>query len=120
MTTTTIAQDKRTQLIEDGYCVFEQVLSPEMLARVRAASDGLIDAQTAEHFEEQKSTGSMISVYDDPFFAELVAYEPALDALASMGYPKPRWSSGFVISKPTGERLSAVEIPGLTHYDMSS
>ena len=100
MTTTTIAQEKRTQLIEDGYCVFEQVLSPEMLARVRAASDGLIDAQSAEHFEEQKSTGSMISVYDDPFFAELVAYQPALDALASMGYPKPRWSSGFVISKP--------------------
>ena len=100
MTTTTIAQDKRTQLIQDGYCVFEQVLSPEMLARVRAASDGLIEAQTAEHFEEQKSTGSMISVYDDPFFAELVAYQPALDALASIGYPKPRWSSGFVISKP--------------------
>ncbi len=99
MTTTTIALDQQAQLIRDGYCVFAQALDAEMLARVRAASDGLLDAQSAEHFEEQKSTGSMISVYDDPFFAELVAYPAALAALASLGYPKPRWSSGFVISK---------------------
>ncbi len=100
MTTTTGARDKKAQLIRDGYCVFEQVLSPEMLARVRAASDGLLAAQSAEHFDKQKSTGSMVSVYDDPFFADLVAYDPALDALTSLGYPNPRWSSGFVISKP--------------------
>ncbi len=100
MTTITRAREERAQLIGDGYCVFEQVLTPEMLARVRAASDGLIEAQPSEHFDEQKSTGSMISVYDDPFFAELVAYPPALDALAALGYPNPRWSSGFVISKP--------------------
>ena len=71
-----------------------------MLARVQAASEGLLAAQSAEHFEEQKSTGSLISVYGDPFFAELVAHSPALDALSSLGYPNPRWSSGFVISKP--------------------
>ena len=100
MTTIASAREEQAQLIRDGYCVFEQVLSPEMLARVRAASDGLIEAQPSEHFDEQKSTGSMISVYDDPFFAELVAYPPALDTLASLGYPNPRWSSGFVISKP--------------------
>ena len=100
MTTTTIADDKQAQLIRDGYCVFEQVLTPEMLARVRDASDGLLAAQSAEHFDDQKSTGSMISVYDDPFFADLVAYAPALNALTALGYPNPRWSSGFVISKP--------------------
>ncbi|MEZ4865690.1 MAG: phytanoyl-CoA dioxygenase family protein [Caldilineaceae bacterium] len=93
-------QEKRTQLIDDGYCICEQVLAPEMLERVRTHSRQLLDAQPAEHFAAQKSTGSMISVYDDPFFAELVAYGPALDALASLGYPKPRWSSGFIISKP--------------------
>lgn len=93
-------QASRTQLIEDGYCICEQVLSPEMLSRVRQTSNQLLAAQSAEHFEEQTSTGSMISVYDDPFFAELVAYQPALAALASLGYPNPRWSSGFVISKP--------------------
>ncbi|MEM7132731.1 MAG: phytanoyl-CoA dioxygenase family protein [Chloroflexota bacterium] len=92
--------EKRTQLIDDGYCVFEQVLTPTMLERVRTVSNQLLDVQSKEHFEEQKSTGSMVSVYDDPFFAELVAYQPSLDALATLGYPRPRWSSGFVISKP--------------------
>ena len=100
MTITTTADNKKAQLIRDGYCVFEQVLTQEMLARVRAASDGLLAAQSPEHFDEQKSTGSMISVYDDPFFADLVAYAPALNALNALGYPNPRWSSGFVISKP--------------------
>ena len=93
-------QEKRTQLIDDGYCICEQVLDAEMLAQVRDTSNRQLAVQSAEHFAEQRSTGSMISVYDDPFFAELVAYPPALAALASLGYPKPRWSSGFVISKP--------------------
>ena len=94
--------EKRRQLIDDGYCVFENVLDAAMLGRVRAASDGLLDAQAAEHFEAQKSTGSMVNVYDDAFFAELVAWQPALDILTALGYPKPRWSSGYVISKPPG------------------
>ncbi|MEZ4710207.1 MAG: phytanoyl-CoA dioxygenase family protein [Caldilineaceae bacterium] len=93
-------QEKQTQLIDDGYCICKQVLEPAMLERVRTHSRQLLDAQSAEHFAAQKSTGSMISVYDDPFFAELVAYGPALAALANLGYPKPRWSSGFIISKP--------------------
>ncbi len=84
------AKEKHTQLIEDGFCVFEQVLDEGMLTRVRAVSDRLLDAQSAEHFEEQRSTGSLISVYDDPFFAELVAYPPALEALTALGYPRPR------------------------------
>ncbi|HIM12582.1 TPA: phytanoyl-CoA dioxygenase [Candidatus Poribacteria bacterium] len=93
-------QQKHLQLIQDGFCVFEKVLDPIMLGRVRAASDCLLDAQPPEHFEAQKSTGSMISVYTDPFFAELVAYQPTLKALVVLNYPKPRWSSGYIISKP--------------------
>jgi len=93
-------QEKRTQLIDDGYCICEDLLDTTMLARVRAASEQLLSTQSAEHFAAQKSTGSMVSVYDDPFFAELIAYPPAVTALTNLGYPTPRWSSGFVISKP--------------------
>ncbi len=100
MTRSTNFHDMREQILRDGYCVLEQILSPEMLDRVRVASDDLIAAQPAQHFDRYKSTGSMISVYDDPFFAELVAYQPALDALDSLGFPDSRWTSGFVISKP--------------------
>lgn len=94
------AQRKLIQLINDGFCIFENILDAEMLTRVRSASDALLAAQPTDHFEAQKSTGSMISVYDDPFFAELIAYKPALAALARLGYQRPRWSSGFIISKP--------------------
>ena len=94
------AQDQYDQLLCDGFCVFEQVLQPDKLERVRTASDRLLDAQPSSHFTEQKSTGSMISVFDDVFFAELVAYPPALSALADLGFDRPAWMSGFVISKP--------------------
>ncbi len=93
-------RDKYDQLLRDGFCVFERVLKPDMLEKVRAVSDRLLDAQPASHFAEQKSTGSMISVFDDVFFAELVSYPPALKALADLGFDGPTWSSGFVISKP--------------------
>ena len=65
-------QEKRDQLIEDGYCCFPQILDSEILEKTRQVSDHLINHQKTDHFETQKSTGSMISVYDDPFFAELI------------------------------------------------
>lgn len=88
------------QLIRDGYCRIAGVLEPEMLDRLRAVTDRLLDDQGEEHQAAQRSTGSMISVTDDALFAELVAYPRALDALAQLGVVHPRWSSGFVISKP--------------------
>ena len=93
-------QDRYDQLLRDGFCVFERVLKPDMLEKVRAVSDRLLAAQSASHFAEQKSSGSMISVFDDVFFAELVSYPPSLKALADLGFDRPTWSSGFVISKP--------------------
>ena len=91
---------KREQLIQDGYCVFENILTPEMVERTNAASNRLLDAQDAEYFEAQKSTGSLISIYNDDFFAELVTWPKALNALREMGFDQPTFSSGFIISKP--------------------
>lgn len=88
------------QLIHSGYCRIEGVLEDAMLARLRSATDRLLDAQNEEQRSAQRSTGSMISVTDDALFAELVAYPRALETLAQLGFLHPRWSSGFVISKP--------------------
>jgi len=98
--TTLNMSTERQQLERDGFCVFDNVLDDELLQRTRQASDRLLGAQSDEHFETQKSTGSLVSVYDDPFFAELVAAPKALHALRSLGYANPKWASGFVISKP--------------------
>jgi len=91
---------KRDQLINDGYCVFESILDKDMVSRVTDASNRLLSAQDPKHFETQKSTGSLVCVWDDPFFSELVGWQPALDALRSMGNNWPAFSTGFVISKP--------------------
>ena len=94
------AKEKYDQLIRDGYCLFENILDAKMLDRLRTITDQLLDAQSEQHFEAQRSTGSMISVHDDSFFAELVTYPKALEALAALGFDEPKWRSGFVISKP--------------------
>jgi hypothetical protein len=98
--TTATATDKRRQLLRDGFCQFEGILDFDLLDQTRKISDALLDRQPPEHFEQQKSTGSMISVFDDPAFAELVRCPAAIAALGSLGFPHPKWWSGFVISKP--------------------
>ena len=96
------ADERRRDLLEQGYCVAHDVLDADMLRRVTVACDAALDALPPEHRQAQRSTGSMISVYEDPFFAELVAHPPALAALSDMGFDRPAWSSGFIISKPPG------------------
>lgn len=103
--------DKRGQLLEDGYCRIENVLPPDMLARLRTVADRLVDAQDGEQAAQQRNTGSMVSVMGDPIFAELVTWGPALQALRSLGYERPTFSDGWIIRKPGhGPRL-------FWHYD---
>jgi hypothetical protein len=88
------------QLIRDGYCLIENVLEDDMLDRLHKVSNGLLDNQSEAARAEQTSTGSMISVQADPFFAELVSYPRALETLSALGVLRPRWCGGYVISKP--------------------
>ena len=97
---TTTEQSKRKTLIQEGFCLFEQVLDAGVIDRIAAASDRLLDAQEAEHFARNRSSGSMASIFDDPAYAELIAWPAALEALRSLGYDRPTFMSGYVISKP--------------------
>ncbi len=92
--------ERREQLLRDGFCKFERVLSPEMLGRLRAASDRMLDAFPAEEAARLRAQGSLLPTTGDPIFAELIAWPPALEALASLGFPHPTFSDGYVISKP--------------------
>ena len=93
-------KEKYDQLIANGYCVIENVLKEKMLTRLRTVTDELLDAQTEDERAAHRSSGSMISVCMYPLFAELVAYPRALQALEALGFLRPKWSSGYVISKP--------------------
>ena len=71
-----------------------------MLERLRAATDRVIARQEAAHFTRNRAQGSLIRVTEDPFMARLVAHPPILEALAALGFPDPKYGSGFIISKP--------------------
>ena len=94
--------DKRDHLLRDGFCRFENVLPSDMLARLRDASDRMLDALPKEQAEKLRAQGSLLPTTGDPIFAELIAWPAALDALASLGFPRPTFSDGYVISKPGG------------------
>ena len=43
--TSPISSDKRRQLLRDGFCLFEQILDPDLLKQTREISDALLDGQ---------------------------------------------------------------------------
>ena len=93
-------KEKFDQLISDGFCRVENVLDRGLLARLQQTTDQLLDEQSAQLRAEQRSTGSMIDVACHPIFAELVACPPARTVLEALGFLRPKWMSGYVISKP--------------------
>ncbi len=92
--------DKREQLDVDGFCIIPNLLPPALLARIRAESNRILEALPKEHEQDNRSTGSMVSVYESPVFAELIALPEAQAALRGLGFSEARFSSGYIISKP--------------------
>ena len=88
-------------LCDRGFCVFENVLPPALVAELRAVTDALLDAVPASDQEKFRYQGSNLAVtLDQPVLARLVAWPASLQALASLGFPSPKYWSGYIISKP--------------------
>ena len=83
---TTINDDKRTQLLRDGFCKFGGVLSPETVAALGAACNRMLDALPPEQAQKLRAQGSLLHTTGDPIFADLVTDPAALQALASLGF----------------------------------
>ncbi len=96
------AKDKREQLIRDGYCIFENVLQPEMVTKLNAMSEWTIAQEDPAHFDQHRAQGCLIPYwrFPHPAFAELIVYPRAMGVLAELGFDRPKVWSGFVISKP--------------------
>ena len=99
-TANSMKTDHRKQLIEDGFCVFESVLEDKFVDQLCELTDRLLDEQPEEHFRKHQSTGSLVSIFEDSFFIELIGCSRALEAFASLGYERPKFQSGYIISKP--------------------
>lgn len=95
-----VSEDKKKALLEQGYCSFKNVLPQDMLAALREESSRLADARLEEDRTKNRTTGSMIDVTELSLCADLVCLPGALDALKSLGYDNPKFTSGYIISKP--------------------
>ncbi len=91
----------REQLLRDGFCRFENVLSSDLLNRLIATTDDMLAAQSDAQRAGTRAQGSMLTTSADPIFAELIALPAALEAFASMGWPRPTFTDGYIISKPS-------------------
>lgn len=103
----------RDELIERGFVAVPGVLAADEVAALRATTDRLLEEHAARQ-EAFKAQGSMIPTTKDPAFADLVTHPRALAAFAELGYARPTFTDGYVISKPGGGK------PLFWHYDWFS
>ena len=92
---------KREQLLADGFCVFENVLDRAILDDLTVVTEELLAQCSEEDVQRFRYQGSNISVsYQHPVFPRLFAWPRALGALKELGFDRPKWWSGFLLSKP--------------------
>lgn len=91
---------RQTQLDEEGYCIVPGVVPPDLLARLREETARILGNVPKDHEDDNRSTGSMVTVYESPVFADLIALPEAREALRSTGFHDAKFSSGYIISKP--------------------
>ncbi|MCE9591511.1 MAG: phytanoyl-CoA dioxygenase family protein [Planctomycetes bacterium] len=93
---------KHQQLLRDGFCVFPGVLTPALLAELRATTDAILAAYPKEKREFFKYQGSSIMVDQGrPAYAELIGWPGALEAMKTLGYDAGlRYWIGYLLSKP--------------------
>ena len=98
-----VNRTRRDKLIDEGYCVVPRLLDTELLQRVRRVSQRLLDENSAEEKRKRGHQGNVVSLaYQDPVFSELIALPAALEALAALGFARPRYFGGAIIAKEAG------------------
>lgn len=101
MTTATLNETQRAELIDKGYTIFKDVLPLPVLQEIRALSEELADQLSPADKEKYKYQGSSIPFdFAHSLFARLSAWPAALEALDSLGYPETKFLSGYILSKP--------------------
>lgn len=92
----------RQQLLRDGYCVLSELLDPAFVTTLRKRSLAILGALPREHRESNRSQGSLVPLADHPDFADIVGSDTLRAAFAGLEFADPRFSSGYLISKPPG------------------
>lgn len=92
---------QRDRLLREGYCQFEKVLDSSMIEALRRATEAILADYPPEEKERYRYQGSNIALHgQDPAFPRLFAWPAALAALRALGFERPKFWSGFLLSKP--------------------
>ena len=88
------------KLSKDGYCVIEHVLDDALLAGISRLSEKALSATSSEHRTQNRSQGSLINIADYSGYAPLIGNARAREVFHQLSFADPRFSSGYLISKP--------------------
>ena len=89
----------RRQLIEDGFCRIPDVAPDELIVRTRQVADRVMEQAEAGADRAKLIQHTSIELWKMPELAPLIGLPAALEVLAALGYPHPRYYTGFCISK---------------------
>ncbi|MGF1625001.1 MAG: phytanoyl-CoA dioxygenase family protein [Alphaproteobacteria bacterium] len=87
-------------LERDGFAVARGLLPPALIRHLQTESDHILPTIASEHRARNRSQGSLVQLADHPAFAPLIGSAELRAAFAGMGFRDPRFTSGYLISKP--------------------
>lgn len=90
----------RANLLSDGFCVVEKALPASLISELQAQSDNILQSVDRDHRDRNRSQGSLVQLADYPQFAPLIGAQELRDIFSAMKFGDPRFSSGYLISKP--------------------
>ena len=93
------AGEHRRQLIEDGFCRIPGVAPADLIDEVRRVADRLMERAEAGTERGQRVQHTSVELWKLPEAAPLIGLPAAREVLAALGYPRPRYYTGFCISK---------------------
>ena len=91
---------KAHMLIEDGYCVLENMLDGDTLRMTRAVAMKAVRDLSAGQLEATRAPGTLINSDSHPGLAACIGNARALAALKAMGFGGCKFWKAVIISKP--------------------
>ena len=93
---------RREELAENGFVHASGVLDPAMIDSLLLRAQATLFRESETAREAVKSNGSLIHLSDNPEYADIIGSPALLRLLRELGATDPRWTGGFLISKPAG------------------
>ena len=92
-----VSVEKREQMMRDGYCVINNILTEDFLQELREESERLIDVHTPR--DDVKYQGQHVNVRggDNAIIQKLLDWRPSRQALEQLGFGDFKSTGGIII-----------------------